>query len=145
ATYFLSKENFSDSTGVLVASAGINYTFKNSLYIHASFLFNSAGTTGPASMGSILVKQTNISAKNYTRAKYSTFSEISYPITPLIKANLSGMFNPNDKSAYIGPSLDFSLTENIGFLLIGQIFIGDPDTEFGDYGKMFYMRLKWSF
>ena len=145
ATYFHSKENFSDSTGVLVASAGINYTFKNSLYIHAAFLFNSAGTTGPASMGSILAMQTTISAKNYTRAKYSTFGEISYPITPLIKANFSGMFNPNDKSAYIGPSLDFSLTENIGFLLIGQIFIGDPGTEFGDYGKMFYMRLKLSF
>ncbi|MCD4745561.1 MAG: hypothetical protein K8R58_04625 [Bacteroidales bacterium] len=145
ASYFHSKENFSDSTGVLIASTGINYTFKNSLYIHASFLFNSAGTTGPASMGSIFAIQTDISAKNFTLAKYSTFGEISYPVTPLIKANVSGIFNPNDKSVYIGPNLNFSLTENIGLLIFGQIFLGDNGTEFGDYGKMFYMRLKWSF
>ncbi len=47
-TYFHSSENFSDSTGLLVASAGINYTAKK-WYFQFSGLLNTNGTNGPAS------------------------------------------------------------------------------------------------
>ena len=144
-SYFHAAENFSDSTGEVVASAGINYTFGNSLYIHFAGLFNSAGTTGPASMDNILVLSRDITAKNFTRARYSLFGQVSYPVTPLIKADLAGIFNPNDKSFYVGPSIDFSLTQNISFLIMGQLFFGDPRTEFGDYGRILFIRLKWTF
>jgi len=128
----------------LVASAGINYT-ANKWYFQFSGLLNTNGTNGPASMGSYMNFNQNINAKNFTRARYSTFGDISYQISPLIKADISAMFNPGDKSLFIGPSVDFSLTQNIGLLFMGQVFIGDPGTEFGDYGKMFYLRLKWAF
>ena len=145
ATYFRDKENFADTTGILIASIELNYTFKNSLSINAAFLYNSVGTTGPASMGTMMAMNMQISAKNFTRAKYSTFAQISYPVTPLINTSLSGILNPNDKSTFIGPSIDISLTDNIEFLISGQIFIGDDNTEFGDYGTMLFSRLKWSF
>ena len=55
------------------------------------------------------------------------------------------MLNPYDKSSYIGPSATFSLSDNISLMLVGQLFIGDTLTEFGDFGQMYFLDLKWSF
>jgi len=144
-SYFHPYDQFSDTNGVLVGSLSANYTFKNSLFINASYLFNSDGTTGPAGYGYALSFYLDISAKNFTLAKHSIYAGIGYPLTPLVRADLSSIFNPNDKSGYVGPSLDISLTNNVSFLLIGQVFWGETLTEFGDYGTMCYMRLKWNF
>lgn len=145
ASYFHPYEHYSDSTGVFVGSVSLNYTFKNSLFINGSYLFNSAGTTGPAGNGTLMILYSDISAKNFTLAKHSIYADIGYPISPLIRADLASIFNPNDKSGFIGPSLDISLTENISFFVIDQVFWGTKLTEFGDYGSLYYMRLKWSF
>ncbi|MFO8129256.1 MAG: hypothetical protein R6T99_05065 [Bacteroidales bacterium] len=144
-TWFHSTENFTDSTGRLVASIGANYTM-NKWYVQVSGLYNSKGTTGKAGYGENLFSHNrNISAKNFTLARYSVFGLVSCRITPLIKTDVSGMFNPSDGSCFIGPSVDFSLTQNIGLLILGQLFYGEGGTEFGDYGKLAYIRLKWSF
>jgi hypothetical protein len=144
-SYFHPYDYFPDTNGVLVGSVSANYTFRNSLFINASYLFNSDGTTGPAGYGKALVLLIDISAKNFTRAKHSIYAGIGYPITPLVRADLSSIFNPNDKSGFVGPSFDISLTNDISLLLIGQIFWGKTLTEFGDYGSLCYMRLKWNF
>jgi hypothetical protein len=52
---------------------------------------------------------------------------------------------PCDKSAFVGPSLSYSLTNNISLMAIGQLFWGNSYTEFGDIGHMFFLDLKWSF
>jgi hypothetical protein len=145
ASYFRDLDNFSDTTGVLVGSIGVNYTLKKGLFMHASYLFNSAGTTGPAGWGVPFTLFLDINAKNFTLARHSIFGQLSYPITPLIKADVSSIFNPNDKSGFVGPSLDISLTDNVSFFVIGQIFWGDHMAEYGDYGTVCYARLKWCF
>jgi len=145
-SYFRDKDNFSDTTGIFVFSTGANYTFKNSLFVHGSFLYNSNGTTGKAGYGSGLILITpQLSPKNFSQAKYSILGQVSYPFTPLINGDITGIYNPNDKSYFIGPNVNFSLSDNITLLLMSQIFIGDEGTEFGDSGSLFYLRLKWSF
>jgi hypothetical protein len=144
-SYFHPYENFSDTSGIFEASVSANYTFKNSLFINGSYLYNSAGTKGPAGYGTVLSLYADISAKNFTRAKHSIYAGVGYPVTPLIRADLAGILNPNDKSGFVGPSIDFSLSKNVSFLIIGQVFWGDEMTEFGDYGSLYYMRLKWNF
>ncbi len=144
-TYFRNKDNFSDTTGVLVGSISLNYTFKNSLMLQAAILYNSAGTKENAGQQGMFALDLEVSAKNFTRAKFSTFLQASFPISPLINVSFSGMLNPNDKSGYLGPSFDISLTDNIGLMLMGQLFLGKDQTEFGDYGSMLFTRLKWSF
>jgi hypothetical protein len=143
-SYFRSFENFSDTTGQLVASIDGDYTLNNGLYLHASLLYNSTGTTGNAG-GFNMLDMRNISVKNYTLARYSVFGEMAYPVTPLIRADLAAMYNPCDHSVFVGPSVDISLTDNIYLLLIAQLFYGADGTEFGDYGKFWYLRLKWNF
>ncbi|MBP6978889.1 MAG: hypothetical protein PHD61_02380 [Bacteroidales bacterium] len=143
-TYFRSAENFSDTTGQLVAALDGDYTFKKGIYLHASALYNSTGTTGKAG-GNTMLDMRNISVKDFTRARYSLFGEIAYPVTPLVRADLAGIYNPCDDSFFIGPSVDISLTDNLYLLLIAQLFYGADGTEYGDYGKFWYLRLKWSF
>ncbi len=145
ASWFRDKNNFADTTGIFVVSSGINYTFRNSLFLHGSFLFTSNGTTGNAGVENPFLTLREVSPKSFTAAKYSVFGEISYPFTPLISGDLSAIFNPNDLSLFIGPNVNFSLSDNITLLFMSQIFIGEPGTEFGGLGSLVYLRLKWSF
>jgi len=143
-TWFADKENFSDTSGVLIGCIEGDYTFKNSIYTHIAILYNSIGTTGNAGWGTFFLNQ-EISAKTFSLAKHSIFGQISYPLSPLIYADLSGIYNPNDNSLFIGPSLDISLMDNLNLFLLAQVFMGEAGTEFGDYGKIFYIRMKYSF
>jgi len=137
---------------VWVASIEVNYTFRNSIFINFSGIYNSAGATGPvyAETGNFLgsfgtMFSSNLNAKNLTRSRLDIFGQISYPATPLITVDLASIFNPYDKSVFVGPSATFSLTDNISLMLVGQLFWGNQLTEFGDIGQMYYLDLKWSF
>lgn len=151
-SWFRDIDQFADTSGVWVISIGINYTFRNSIFINFSGIYNSAGATGPANagLGNFLGSFSNmfsnsLNVKNLTRSRMNVFGQISYPVTPLINLDLSSIYNPYDKSIFVGPSVIFSLTDNINLMLVGQLFWGDPLTEYGDIGQMFFLDLKWSF
>lgn len=144
ASYFRNMDAFSDTTGQWVISVSGNYTFKNSLFVNASVIYNSKGSTGPVGVNNFL-QLANLSPKTLTLSRLNWFAEASYPVTPLIKLDVSSIMNPYDNSAFLGPSVDFSMTENLELFVMGQVFLGKQATEYGGFGQMFYMRLKWSF
>jgi len=151
-SWFRDMDNFSDTTGVLVASIGANYTFRNSIFINFSAIYNSAGkidsvnAIGTGFLGSFSnIFSSSLNAKNLTRARLDLFGQISYPVTPLINLDLACIFNPYDLSGFIGPTVGISLTDNISLNLVGQLFWGNPYTEYGDIGQMYFLDLKWSF
>ncbi len=143
ASWFIPREASVESNEAFVASFSGDYTFKNSLYLHGAFLFNSQGATGKA--GGRNFFDPDISAKNLSPARYNLFGQVSYPFTPLISGDFSGMLNPSDGSSFIGPSLTCSLGNNLGLMLTGQLFLGEKGTEYGEMGKAIYGRVKWSF
>ncbi len=132
------------SKSATVASVSSDYTFSNSWYIHASFLYNSLGKTGKAGGMNVLFNP-EMSAKQLSLARYSLFGQVSKPITPLLSGSFSGILNPLDGSFYVGPAFTYSLLNNLELMLTGQLFFGDPETEFGDIGRIAFGRLKWSF
>ncbi len=140
-SWFIPREE--NSKEALVASVSGDYTFKNSLYLHGAVLLNSQGTTGNAGGRSFFDQ--DISAKKLSPARCNLFGQISYPFTPLISGDLSGIINPSDGSAFMGPSLTYSLGNNLELMFTGQLFFGEPGTEYGELGKALYGRLKWSF
>ncbi|MCK3684182.1 hypothetical protein [Maribellus sp. YY47] len=144
ATWFKPRNNDnSENFESFVASVSGDYTFRNSLYLHAAVLFNSHGTTGDAGGRSFFA--TNISAKMLSFGRYNLFAQTSYPITPLFSGTIAGMLNPCDGSSYIGPSLTYSIGNNWEVMLNGQLFFGREGTEYGDYGQAVFARIKWSF
>jgi len=151
-SWFRDLDHFADTNNIFVASIGVNYTFRNSIFVNFSGIYNSEGATGPANadFANILesfsyIYSSNLSAKNLTRSRIDLFGQISYPVTPLINLDLASIYNPYDGSGFIGPSVNFSLTDNISLMLVGQMFWGKPMTEYGDTGQMFFLDLKWSF
>lgn len=142
-SYFKPREGDNGSQEALVASVAGDYTTKNSLYLHAAVLFNSHGSTGKAGGRSFFDQ--NISAKMLSLARYNLFGEVSYPVTPLFSGSFSGIVNPCDGSWYTGPSFIYSIGNNLELMLTGQLFYGDKGTEYGNYGKALYGRIKWAF
>jgi hypothetical protein len=78
-------------------------------------------------------------------ARWSIYQEFSYDLNPLLRGTLYGIFNPDDGSYVIVPSVAYSIVTNLDLLLIAQVFEGDPLTEFGEFGSSFYFRLKFSY
>ncbi|WP_319590604.1 hypothetical protein [uncultured Draconibacterium sp.] len=144
ATWFRPRDKEdTDNFESFVASVSADYTFPNSLYLHFGTLFNSYGTTGDAGGRSFFAP--DISAKMLSLGKYQLFGQISYPVTPLLSANMSTMLNPCDGSSFLGPSVTYSLGNNWELMLNGQLFLGRQGTEYGDYGQAIYARIKWAF
>jgi len=141
-THFEARNDSSERA--TVASVSVDYTFKNSLYLHTSLLYNSNGKTGNAG-GMDLLFNPDMSAKQLSFARYSLFGQVSKPITPLFSGSFSGIVNPSDGSFYVGPALTYSLLNNLELMLTGQFFFGNSGTEFGDIGQIAFGRLKWSF
>jgi len=143
-THFFPRNNVENPVESTVASISGDYTFRNSLYIHAGVLYNSKGTTGKAGGMDILFNP-DMSAKNLSYAKYSIFGQTSFPFTPLFSGDFSGILDPCDRSFYLGPSVTWSLQTNVELMLTGQLFFGDKGTEYGDIGQLAFARLRWSF
>ena len=142
-SYFLPREKNNGSREALVASVSGDYTLKNSLYLHGGVLFNSHGIKGKAGGRSFFDQ--NLSAKMLSLAMYNLFVQSSYPLTPLFSASFLAIFNPMDWSLFIGPSLSFLLGNNLELMVNGQLFFGQEGTEYGDYGKAIFGRIKWAF
>jgi hypothetical protein len=142
-SWFIPRNKEVNSKDALIGSISGDYTFKNSLYIHGSILYNTAGTTGKA--GGRQFFQHDISVKSLSLGRWNIFGQASYPFTPLFSGNLSGIINPCDGSFFIGPALTYSLGNNLELMATGQLFFGKTDTEYGELGKALYGRLKWSF
>ncbi|MDW7693798.1 hypothetical protein R9C00_03490 [Flammeovirgaceae bacterium SG7u.111] len=141
-SYFIPEDQPFEGMGTLVASTSIDYTFANSLFLHGEMLYNSNGASGKPGM---IDFNQNLTPKTLSATKFSFFGEAQYEITPLIKAGLSGIASPNDGSYFLGPTVDFSLTENLYFLLVAQVFGGSEDSSYGSGGTFVFTRLKWNF
>lgn len=143
-THYFPRENDSGSEEATVISVSGDYTFPSALYLHSGILYSSHGTTGKAGGVDPLFNQ-NLSSKYLSLARYALFGQISYPFTPLLNADLSGIINPCDGSCYVGPSFSYSLQNNLELMLTSQFFFGSDGSEFGDIGQLYFARLRWSF
>ncbi len=143
-TCFHPQENFSDTTATFVVSLGYDYTFKNSLMIMVEGLYNGYGKkSGGFNLSEFYFMQ--LSPQNLSLTRLSLMTQLSYPITPLLKGTVSGMYSPNDNSFYFGPTAEYSLTENLGLDMFVQYFTSDTPVEEGGRGCFLYWRFKWSF
>ncbi len=146
ATYLHPKDNPSDTTGVLIASVDADYTFPKGLYIHGAVLYNSKGAIGDATREGGLFFNQDVSIKTLTPARMSLFAQLGYPISPLVRGDLSAIYNPYDQSFFVGPGATVSIADNWDLLLMAQLLQGEVGTEFGGFGLgMFYVRMKWGF
>lgn len=121
-TYFHPKNNFADTTGTFSISLGSEYSFKNSFTLQGELLYISGRTSKIASFYDY--QNIGLNAKNLSFTDLSMMIQGSYPVTPLLDFSLALMYFPNIDGIYVGPSVNYSVSDNINLSLIGQSFTG---------------------
>ncbi len=147
-SYFRDLDHFADTTGDLLLSAGFDHTFGNSLWLQTEMLY-SAFAKDLQVYNFLQLFGTDMNIKRIGFTEWSLFASLSYPITPLLNASLAGMYFPDWKGFYIGPSADLSLGNNLQASLIFQGFSAELEDLQGNAERqntyIGYLRLKWSF
>ena len=143
-SYFHPQENFSDSTGIMLVSAGLSYMFDKSLNVSIEGIYN--GYFDKLNINSFNdLYFMPLSVKTTSYSKFSWFGQLSYPIHPLITGNVAVMYFPSLGNGYfLMPSLRYSASDNFEIALYGQRFEGKFG---GQYDKMtmLFLRFRYSF
>ncbi|MCF8379873.1 MAG: hypothetical protein K9H49_09875 [Bacteroidales bacterium] len=142
-SYFQPKRNFSDTSGVFYSSISLDYTFHNSLYIQTEGLYSLLPENFNLS-GFMEYYQGPLTVKNLSFSKWSWFAQLSYPITPLLNLSFAGMYFPDLNGFYIGPTLSYSLKDNMELSIISQVFHGDF-TQSNTSTDMYFCFLRYKF
>jgi hypothetical protein len=119
ATWFQPAKNFSDSEGTGIFTIGFDKSFKNNSMVQLQVMY----CNKPMRIFSFVsLYNENLSTKDLAFSRFSSFGQFSYPITQLLSLSVSAMWFPDLKGYFAGPSLDYSLADNIGFSLFWQHF-----------------------
>ena len=145
ASYFHPQENFSDTSGVLLATTGINYLFGNNLSISAEVIYN--GYFSRVGLGSFTdLYFMPMTVKTISFSKFSWFAQVSYPIHPLLTGSLAAMYFPSLGDGYfIMPSIEWSVAPNAGVSLLGQRFRGSFGGGETEKLNLLFLRFRYDF
>lgn len=140
-TYFYSTKENEAKRGLYIADVSLDYTFKNSTFIHGEVIYNSRPQGQGFAIGSLNPEP--LTAKSLTNTHWNVFTEARLQFTPLISGGAATIISPDNWSYFVGPSLAISLSENIDFLALIQSF--NAGDELDAQGTFIFTRLKWSF
>jgi hypothetical protein len=141
-SYFRPIENFSDTSGIVMASLSVDYLFPNSLMVVAEYLYTENSLTGTFNLMQYYSAPQNV--KNLSFVKHNMVFQVQYPFTPLLSGSLAGMYLPKVNGYYIGPSLSYSLAQNLDASCYMQLFGADFNNVKVNM-NMLFLRLKLSF
>lgn len=140
-TYFQPHENFADTSGSISFSTGIDYSFKNGLYLNVSYLYN----TLPDTSGVNNFQLYGVSdAKQLMPFEHTFFAQLSYPFNPLFMGSVAVFYEPVDNSIILFPTISYSVADNFTLSFIAQSFIG----KYIDYKPLsttLFLDAKWFF
>jgi hypothetical protein len=144
-SFFRPVKNFSDTTTIVAASVGVDYTFGSSLMLQAEALYNNVGDIFAGS-GLLGLYTAPLSAKYLSICDWNVFGQASYPVTPRLNVALSSMYFVDVKACYAGASVDYSVAENLDFSFIAQYFSTLGNSSLNEMQvTLAFMRVKYSF
>ena len=119
ASWFQPAKKFSDTTGTGIFTIGFDKAFKNSSMAQIQFMY----CNNPLKMSSFnTLYLGEMSTKNLAFSRFSAFGQFSYPATPLLNLTISAMWFPDLKGYFAGPSVDYSVAENVDCSIFWQHF-----------------------
>ncbi|MDP1624057.1 MAG: hypothetical protein Q8M08_17165 [Bacteroidales bacterium] len=149
--YYQPKRNFRDTSGVLLATIGADYTFTNSLALTFQVFYNQL-PSGYQPEGLSGLYQAPATPKMLSITEWNIFLMGYYPVTPLFDVSLAVMYDPAIRGWFVGPTLNYNVKQNIDLSLFIQYFNGRFKNTGALYVQNLYfqaclaaLRLKWSF
>jgi hypothetical protein len=140
-SWFQTCDDFRDTIGKGLFTIGFDKIFSDNAMVQFQIMY----CNKPNRFGSFdTFYSGNLSSKDLAFSEFSAFGQFSYPVTPLFNLAVSGMWYPDLNGYFAGPSIDYSMAENIDFSVIWQHFEGymGPVRSRINLG---FLRLKYSF
>ena len=141
ASFFHDMQTDAPTKNTLVTSLGADYIFKNSLSLSGTVLYNQqpAGSSG----NFMSLYNVPLTPKLLSITDWTACAQVSYPITPLFTGGLAVVSFINLPAFYFGPSVDYSLSDNLTFSAMVQFFTGGSNAV--SNLALGYLRLKYNF
>lgn len=140
-TLFYPAGSSGSDEGTLLLTAGTDRIFENNSMLQLQFMY----CNNPLSITDFnSFYLGNMSAKDLAFSEFTAFGSFTWAANPLLNLTLSAMWFPDLDGYFAGPSIDYSLAENIDFSLIWQHFdssMNGSNTRI----NMAFLRLKYSF
>lgn len=141
ATWFHPARSFADTTGTIILTAGFDRVFEDNSMAQVQLMY----CNDPLRIGNFMgLYSGDLTARDLAFSKFTAFGQYTWSATPLLNIGASAMWFPDLKGWFAGPSLDYSIAENLDFSFIMQHFRGTlskVDTRL----TLVYLRVKLSF
>lgn len=136
---FVDLENKDDeSSSNIVAAVSADHMFSSTLFLTAEILFNKNG-----GRDQFLLLGEQLSAENPSYSRYQFTTQASYPFSPIFNGSFAAIYYPDESAAFLSPSVNWSVLQNLDLNLLGQLFAGSDDSAFSTAGNVFAASLTW--
>lgn len=143
-------ENFADTSGILMLSTGMDYSFHSDWMVQAEIMLAKLPRNKKSSFMDFYSPAQSV--KDLAVTPLQLFAAVMYQASPLSSISLAAMWfpHPDIRGVYIGPSWTYSLADNFSAALYWQFFHGTfPNSISGNVEKQSvnsgFLRLKYSF
>ena len=141
ASWFHPAEKFYDTGGTVIFTIGLDKVFKNNSMSQMQLMY----CNNPVDLDSFSsLYFGNISTKELAFSRFSAFGQFTYPVTPLFNVGLSAMWFPDLNGYFVGPSLDYSVAQNVDFSFFWQYF-HSKTVDAREKISLGFLRVKFSF
>jgi len=140
-TWFVPYEDFPGDESTILITSGLDKIFKDNSIAQVQLMY----CNNPLDLNNFSsLYSWYLSSKDLAFSKFSAFGQFTWAAAPLLNTTLAAMWFPDLDGYFAGPSVDYSLAEDLDFSLIWQHFNGIMS---GARTKMNlgFLRLKYSF
>jgi len=141
ASWFDPYNDFPGDESTVLITTGFDKIFKDNSMAQVQFMY----CNNPLSLNDFnSFYSGSLSSKDLAFSRFSAFGQFTWAVTPLLNMTASAMWFPDLEGYFAGPSLDYSLAENLDFSLLWQHFnsiMAGSRTRI----NLGFLRLKYSF
>jgi hypothetical protein len=119
----------------------LDRSFRGDYYAFVEYYLNGQGTTDKSEYDFRQLLTGNV----FNVARDYAAVSVSKAVTPLFTASVYALVNIDDQSALVGPSMTYSLRENMELGGAVYLFAGKGDTEFGQQKNAYFGYLQFYF
>ena len=141
ATLFTPFGDSVEEKGTIIATAGIDRVFSDKFNALVQVMYSN----NPLNLNSFSeLYEGGLTARQLAFSEFSAIGQVSFSPTPLLNISLAAIWYPDLDGFYAGPTIDFSLAENVDFTFLLQYFdsmiAGEEITM-----NLGFIRMKYSF
>jgi hypothetical protein len=140
-TWFDQYEDFPGDESTIIATAGLDRIFNDNSVARIQLMY----CNDPLDLNGFGNLYTgSFTAKDLAFSEFSAFGQFTWAATPLLNLTAAAMWFPDLEGYFFGPSMDYSVAENLDFSILWQHFDARLD---GDKTRinLGFLRIKYNF